>query len=153
MLSAFVAMSVWTIFLALLGPYTFLTQLAESGRNLAFLGFMYGLLAGAGHQSVHEGKEGEVASALGELRHEAVLADQSQEDRPDRHGGEGREQRPVARIAIPAAQLEDGERPVKRGGGDMAPEDEEGGHRAPAPSGQSTTRAVWRRMRTSRKGE
>jgi putative PEP-CTERM system histidine kinase len=48
LVAAFLAMSVWTIFLALLGPYTFLTQLAESGRNLAFLAFMYGLLAGAG---------------------------------------------------------------------------------------------------------
>jgi putative PEP-CTERM system histidine kinase len=47
LISAFAAMSVWTIFLALLGPYTFLAQLAESGRNLAFLAFMYGLLAGA----------------------------------------------------------------------------------------------------------
>ena len=33
LVGAFFAMSVWTIFLALLGPYTFLTQLAESGRN------------------------------------------------------------------------------------------------------------------------
>ena len=47
LITAFAAMSVWTIFLALLGPYVFLTQLAESGRNLAFLAFMYGLLAGA----------------------------------------------------------------------------------------------------------
>ena len=47
LITAFAAMSVWTIFLALRGQYTFLTQLAESGRNLAFLAFMYGLLAGA----------------------------------------------------------------------------------------------------------
>ncbi|HEV2818589.1 MAG TPA: XrtA/PEP-CTERM system histidine kinase PrsK [Allosphingosinicella sp.] len=47
LITAFAAMSVWTIFLALLGPYNFLAQLAESGRNLAFLAFMYGLLAGA----------------------------------------------------------------------------------------------------------
>src|SRR3954462_2608694 len=47
LITAFASMSVWTIFLALLGPYTFLAQLAESGRNLAFLAFMYGLLAGA----------------------------------------------------------------------------------------------------------
>ena len=43
-------MSVWTIFLALLGPYTYLAQLAESGRNLAFLAFMYGLMTGAGER-------------------------------------------------------------------------------------------------------
>jgi putative PEP-CTERM system histidine kinase len=48
LITAFAAMSVWTIFLALLGPYTYLAQLAESGRNLAFLAFMYGLMAGAG---------------------------------------------------------------------------------------------------------
>jgi putative PEP-CTERM system histidine kinase len=48
LISAFAAMSVWTIFLALLGPYTYLAQLAESGRNLAFLAFMYGLMTGAG---------------------------------------------------------------------------------------------------------
>jgi putative PEP-CTERM system histidine kinase len=47
LVTAFAAMAVWTIFLALLGPYTYLAQLAESGRNLAFLAFMYGLLAAA----------------------------------------------------------------------------------------------------------
>jgi putative PEP-CTERM system histidine kinase len=47
LITAFAAMSVWTIFLALLGPYNLLAQLAESGRNLAFLAFMYGLMAGA----------------------------------------------------------------------------------------------------------
>ena len=47
LITAFAAMSVWTIFLALLGPYTWLAQLAESARNLAFLAFMYGLMAGA----------------------------------------------------------------------------------------------------------
>jgi putative PEP-CTERM system histidine kinase len=53
LVSAFAAMSVWTIFLALLGSYNFMTQLAESGRNLAFLAFMYGLLAGAGEPGAH----------------------------------------------------------------------------------------------------
>jgi putative PEP-CTERM system histidine kinase len=48
LITAFAAMSVWTIFLALLGPYTYLAQLAESGRNLSFLAFMYGLTVGAG---------------------------------------------------------------------------------------------------------
>jgi len=48
LITAFAAMSVWTIFLALLGPYHLLAQLAESGRNLAFLAFMYGLVVGAG---------------------------------------------------------------------------------------------------------
>ncbi|HEV7661110.1 MAG TPA: PEP-CTERM system histidine kinase PrsK, partial [Allosphingosinicella sp.] len=48
LLAAFAAMSVWTIFLALVGPYNLMAQLAESGRNLAFLAFMYGLMASAG---------------------------------------------------------------------------------------------------------
>ncbi len=48
LLAAFAAMSVWTIFLALVGPYTFMAQLAESARNLAFLAFLYGLMASAG---------------------------------------------------------------------------------------------------------
>jgi len=48
LISAFAAMSVWTIFLALLGSYNLLAQLAESARNLAFLAFMYGLMTGAG---------------------------------------------------------------------------------------------------------
>ena len=47
LLAAFAAMSVWTIFLALVGPYTLMAQLAESGRNLAFLAFMYGLMTSA----------------------------------------------------------------------------------------------------------
>ncbi len=47
LITAFAAMSVWAIFLGLIGPYTLLAQFAESGRNLAFLAFMYGLMAGA----------------------------------------------------------------------------------------------------------
>ncbi len=47
LITAFAAMSVWAIFLGLIGPYTLLTQFAESGRNLAFLAFMYGLMTGA----------------------------------------------------------------------------------------------------------
>ena len=48
LLAAFAAMSVWTIFLALVGQYSLIAQLAESGRNLAFLAFMYGLMTSAG---------------------------------------------------------------------------------------------------------
>jgi putative PEP-CTERM system histidine kinase len=47
LVTAFAVTAVWSIFLALLGPYHFLTGLAESGRNLAFLAFMYGLMTGA----------------------------------------------------------------------------------------------------------
>ena len=45
--------------------------------------------AGAGHQPVHEGEEGEVARALGELGEQVVGAEQGEEDRPHRHRGEG----------------------------------------------------------------
>jgi putative PEP-CTERM system histidine kinase len=51
LLAAFAAMSVWTIFLSLVGPYSLMAQLAEGGRNLAFLAFMYGLMASAGGDS------------------------------------------------------------------------------------------------------
>ena len=68
LITAFAAMSVWTIFLALLGPYTYLTQLAESGRNLAFLAFMYGLLTSAaegGRQRAVKGLFAAVAGVIG----------------------------------------------------------------------------------------
>ncbi|HYN45325.1 MAG TPA: XrtA/PEP-CTERM system histidine kinase PrsK [Allosphingosinicella sp.] len=55
LISAFAAMSVWTIFLALLGSYNLLAQLAESARNLAFLAFMYGLMTGAGEAGGQRG--------------------------------------------------------------------------------------------------
>jgi putative PEP-CTERM system histidine kinase len=48
LLAAFASMAVWTIFLAMLGSYNLLAQLAESARNLAFLAFMYGLMTSAG---------------------------------------------------------------------------------------------------------
>jgi putative PEP-CTERM system histidine kinase len=44
LVTAFAVMAVWTIFLAMLDSYDFLTQLAESARNLAFLAFMYGIM-------------------------------------------------------------------------------------------------------------
>jgi putative PEP-CTERM system histidine kinase len=68
LITAFAAMSVWMIFLALLGPYNVLTQLAESGRNLAFLAFMYGLMAGAeesGARRAVKGLFGAVAGVVG----------------------------------------------------------------------------------------
>ena len=48
LITAFAVVSVWAIFLALLGGYHALTQLAESARNLAFLAFMYGIMQSAG---------------------------------------------------------------------------------------------------------
>jgi putative PEP-CTERM system histidine kinase len=69
LITAFASMSVWTIFLALLGPYTYLAQLAESGRNLAFLAFMYGLMiggaGGGGGQRALKAVFGAVAAVIG----------------------------------------------------------------------------------------
>ena len=63
---AFAALSVWTIFLALIGPHNLLAQLSESARNLAFLGFMHGLMvsAGAGQRAV-KGVFAAVAGVVG----------------------------------------------------------------------------------------
>lgn len=44
LVAAFAIVAVWAVFLAFLDPHHLLTRLAESGRNLAFLAFMYGLL-------------------------------------------------------------------------------------------------------------
>ena len=46
LISAFFVVSVWTIFLGLLDRHAMVTALAESGRNLAFLAFMYGIMQG-----------------------------------------------------------------------------------------------------------
>lgn len=68
LISAFAAMSVWTIFLALLGSYNLLAQLAEAARNLAFLAFMHGLMTGAGENEGQRGLKAlfaAVAAAIG----------------------------------------------------------------------------------------
>jgi len=48
LVTAFAVVSVWAIFMALLGPFHFLSQLADCGRHLAFLAFMYGLTQRSG---------------------------------------------------------------------------------------------------------
>ena len=69
LLAAFAAMSVWTIFLALVGQYSLMAQLAESGRNLAFLAFMYGLMTSAGddqgNQRALKGVFAAIAAVIG----------------------------------------------------------------------------------------
>ena len=44
LISAFTVVSVWTIFLAMLDRHAMVTQLAEAGRSLAFLAFLYGIM-------------------------------------------------------------------------------------------------------------
>ena len=50
LVTAFAAISVWSIFLSMEGPYHVLAQFAESARNLAFLSFMYGIVQGAAEE-------------------------------------------------------------------------------------------------------
>ena len=48
LITAFVVVSVWTIFLSMLDNYGVFAQFAESARNLAFLAFMYGIMQSGG---------------------------------------------------------------------------------------------------------
>ena len=68
LISAFAVVSVWSIFLAMLDRHDMVTQLAESGRNLAFLAFMYGIMQsgeGSGAQSAVKGVFAAVAAVIG----------------------------------------------------------------------------------------
>jgi len=68
LVTAFAVMAVWTIFLSMLGSYNLLSQLAESGRNLAFLAFMYGIMREAdasGSQRSVKAVYAAVAAAIG----------------------------------------------------------------------------------------
>ncbi|HEX8216261.1 MAG TPA: XrtA/PEP-CTERM system histidine kinase PrsK [Allosphingosinicella sp.] len=47
LVTAFAVVSVWSIFVAIEGQHYVLARFAESGRNLAFLAFMYGIMHGA----------------------------------------------------------------------------------------------------------
>ena len=47
LVTSFAVVSVWSIFVAIEGPHYVLASFAESGRNLAFLAFMYGIMHGA----------------------------------------------------------------------------------------------------------
>ena len=78
--------------------------------------------------AVEKGEESEVAPAFGELGEHRMLVEQSEENGPHRHHGEGADQRPVERVAVPLAQLEDGERAVEQGGEQVAPEGDQGDH-------------------------
>ena len=46
LVTAFAVVSAGSIFMALLGPFHFLSQLADCARHLAFLAFMYGMIGG-----------------------------------------------------------------------------------------------------------
>ncbi|HST37559.1 MAG TPA: XrtA/PEP-CTERM system histidine kinase PrsK, partial [Allosphingosinicella sp.] len=73
LVAAFAAVSVWTIFLALIGPYNLLAQLAESARNLAFLAFMHGLVASASENSGQRAVKGVFAAVAGVIGLQIVI--------------------------------------------------------------------------------
>ena len=47
LVAAFAVMSLWAIFISMLGPHHLLSGLAESARNFSFLAFMYGIVRSA----------------------------------------------------------------------------------------------------------
>lgn len=47
LVAAFGVMSLWAIFISMLGPHHLMSGLAESARNFAFLAFMYGIVRSA----------------------------------------------------------------------------------------------------------
>ena len=68
LISAFAVVSVWTIFLGLLDRYEMVATLAESGRNLAFLAFMYGIMQsgeGGGRERALKAVYAAVAAVIG----------------------------------------------------------------------------------------
>ena len=67
LVGAFALLSCWTLFLAMLPEYAMLPQLAEAARNIAFLGFMYGIMqsAEAGGQPALKAVYGSVAAVVG----------------------------------------------------------------------------------------
>ena len=73
LVTAFAVVSVWTIFLALLGRYEMLTQLAEGGRNLTFLAFLYGIMQSAGGGSAQRAVKAVYASVAGVIGLQIVV--------------------------------------------------------------------------------
>ena len=47
LVAAFAVMSLWAIFISMLGPHHLMSGLAESARNFSFLAFMYGIVRSA----------------------------------------------------------------------------------------------------------
>jgi putative PEP-CTERM system histidine kinase len=79
LVTAFAVMSVWAIFLSMLGPHHFLTGLAESARNLAFLAFMYGILRGAEADRRMQAVKAVYAAVAGVIGLQIVVSGTTQE--------------------------------------------------------------------------
>jgi len=73
LVTAFAVVSVWSIFLSLLGRYEMLTQLAESARNLAFLTFMYGIMQSAGSRGAQRAVKAVYAAVAGVIGLQIVV--------------------------------------------------------------------------------
>jgi putative PEP-CTERM system histidine kinase len=74
LVAAFAVMSVWAIFMALLGPDEMLSGLAESARNLTFLAFMYGIVRGAADKRHQQGVRFVYAAVAGVIGLQIVIA-------------------------------------------------------------------------------
>ena len=73
LVTAFAVIAVWSIFMSMKGPHHLLSQLSESGRNLAFLAFMYGIMNGAGDDRRQSGVKAVYAAIAGVIGFQIVI--------------------------------------------------------------------------------
>ncbi len=74
LVTAFAVISVWSIFVSMRGPHDLLASLAESGRNLSFLAFMYGIMHGAADDRRQRALKAVYAAVAGVVGLQIVLA-------------------------------------------------------------------------------
>ena len=71
---AFAVTTIWALSTALLGPYSMAAGLAESGRNFAFLGFMYAIVRTAAPEDRHRAVRIVYAVVAGVIGAQATIA-------------------------------------------------------------------------------
>jgi putative PEP-CTERM system histidine kinase len=74
LVAAFAVMSLWAIFITLLGPYHLLSGLSESARNFAFLAFMYGIVRSAWDAERHRAVRSVYTTVAGVIGLQIVVA-------------------------------------------------------------------------------
>jgi putative PEP-CTERM system histidine kinase len=74
LVTAFAVVAVWSIFVAIEGPHYLLASFAESGRNLAFLAFMYGIMQGASEDHRQRAVKAVYAAVAGVVGLQIVIA-------------------------------------------------------------------------------
>ncbi|HEX8654012.1 MAG TPA: XrtA/PEP-CTERM system histidine kinase PrsK [Allosphingosinicella sp.] len=79
LVTAFAVVSVWSIFVAIEGPHYVLASFSESGRNLAFLAFMYGIMQGADDDRRQRAVKSVYAAVAGVVGLQIVIAGVSAE--------------------------------------------------------------------------